>query len=145
YERTVAMVAVMSGDPNLQGRIHERLLDKINRDTCVLVAHSLGTVIAYRTLCEHPEIELDTFVTLGSPLGGDFIGDDAAHDWPGGVRRWVDVFARGDSVASGSVAARFGDRVEEHRIDNGHRAHDPEPYLNARATGAAIARALGDN
>ncbi len=28
-------------------------------------------------------------------------------------------------------------------IDNGHRAHSPEPYLNSRPTGAAIAAALG--
>jgi surfactin synthase thioesterase subunit len=32
--------------------------------------------------------------------------------------------------------------AEDHLIDNGSRAHDPEPYLNAWATGAAIARAL---
>ena len=40
------------------------------------------------------------------------------------------------------MAERFGDRVEEHVVDNGHRGHDPEPYLNSRATGAALARAL---
>jgi hypothetical protein len=28
-------------------------------------------------------------------------------------------------------------------VDNGHRAHDPEPYLNSSATGAAVADALG--
>jgi hypothetical protein len=27
-------------------------------------------------------------------------------------------------------------------VDNGHRAHDPEPYLNSSATGAAVADAL---
>ena len=27
-------------------------------------------------------------------------------------------------------------------IDNGHRAHAPEPYLNAFPTGAAVAAAL---
>ena len=33
-------------------------------------------------------------------------------------------------------------RVEDHLVDNGHRAHDVEPYLNASVTGAAIAAAL---
>jgi hypothetical protein len=42
-----------------------------------------------------------------------------------------------------SLRDRFGDRIEEVLIDNGHRAHAPEPYLNAEPTGAAIARALG--
>jgi hypothetical protein len=27
-------------------------------------------------------------------------------------------------------------------VDNGHRAHAPEPYLNSAATGAALAAAL---
>jgi alpha-beta hydrolase superfamily lysophospholipase len=40
------------------------------------------------------------------------------------------------------VQEPYGSRVEDHLIDNGSRAHDPEPYLNAWATGAAIARAL---
>ena len=141
YERTVAMVAIMAGDPTLRERIHDRLLERINRDTRTVVAHSLGSVIAYRALCAHPEVEIDTLVTLGSPLGGDFLDDDETA-WPGSVQRWVDISARGDVAASGSVADRFGDRVEEHRIDNGHRAHDPEPYLNSRATGWAITRAL---
>ena len=40
------------------------------------------------------------------------------------------------------MAERFGDRVEEVLVDNGHRAHAPEPYLNSAPTGAAIAEAL---
>jgi hypothetical protein len=32
--------------------------------------------------------------------------------------------------------------VEDVLIDNGHRAHAPEPYLNAAPTGGAIAAAL---
>jgi hypothetical protein len=42
-----------------------------------------------------------------------------------------------------SLTDQFGPRVEEFVIDNGHRAHSPEPYLNSRPTGAAIAAALG--
>ena len=34
-----------------------------------LVAHSLGTVVAYEALCAHPEWPVHTFVSLGSPLG----------------------------------------------------------------------------
>ena len=36
----------------------------------------------------------------------------------------------------------YDERVEDVLVDNGHRAHDPEPYLNAAATGAAIAAGL---
>ncbi len=144
YDRTVAMVATMASDPSLRDRIHQRLLDRMGSETRVLVAHSLGTVIAYRTLVAHPEVDLDMLVTLGSPLGSDHYTDgEQAGSWPGSVRRWVNVIARGDHVADADgLRGRFGDRVEEHLIDNGHRAHHPEPYLNSQVTGGAIAAAL---
>jgi hypothetical protein len=54
----------------------------------------------------------------------------------------VNVRAIGDKAAAVSLREKFGPRIEEFLIDNGHRAHDPEPYLNAAVTGAAIAAAL---
>jgi hypothetical protein len=54
----------------------------------------------------------------------------------------VNIRALGDKAAAVSLREKFGDRVEEFLIDNGHRAHEPEPYLNAAATGAAVAAAL---
>ncbi len=54
----------------------------------------------------------------------------------------MDVRAIGDKAAAVTLREKFGTRVEELLIDNGHRAHDPEPYPNAPATGAAIAAAL---
>jgi hypothetical protein len=48
-----------------------------------------------------------------------------------------------DPVAQpGRVPDRFGSRVEERLIDNGHRGHHPEPYLNSRAVGDVVAAAL---
>src|SRR5215510_1180064 len=67
---------------------------------------------------------------------------DGQGQWPGSVERWVNVRAVGDKAAAVSLRDKFGDRVEEVLVDNGHRAHDPEPYLNAAVTGAAIADAL---
>ena len=53
----------------------------------------------------------------------------------------VNVRAVGDLVAS-TLDGRFTGPIEEHMVDNGHRAHDPVTYLNARATGVAIAAGL---
>jgi hypothetical protein len=47
-----------------------------------------------------------------------------------------------DLACETCLADHFGPRVEELVIDNGHRAHAPEPYLNSSVTGAAIAAAL---
>jgi hypothetical protein len=53
--------------------IRERLghiLYKYRRKDIMLVAHSMGSIIAYDTLIHTvPDVEIDTFITLGSPLG----------------------------------------------------------------------------
>ena len=115
----------------------------------MIVSHSIGTMLSYMALCSHPHWRVHTFVTLGSPLASPMIFEhldpppiDGKGQWPGSVQRWVNVRAIGDKAAAVSLQKKFGPRVEEHLIDNGPRAHDPEPYLNAATTGAAIAAAL---
>jgi pimeloyl-ACP methyl ester carboxylesterase len=114
----------------------------------VLVAHSLGTGLSYVALCNHPEWSVDTFITLGSPLASPLMVEQVGaslHDdygaWPG-VRRWVNIRAVDDAACAAPLTGVFGTRIEEFLIDNGHRAHAPEPYLNAQPTGEAIAQAL---
>jgi pimeloyl-ACP methyl ester carboxylesterase len=150
WDRTVDLVTTLSSDPAVARTARERLLALLGADTRVVVAHSLGTILAYNVLCEHPELAVDTFVTLGSPLGTDLTaemlpppGEDGFHRWPGSVQRWVNVAAVGDrATGSGELKPRFGPRVEDRRIDNGHRAHDPVPYLNSAATGEAVATSI---
>jgi len=36
----------------------------------------------------------------------------------------------------------FDGPVSERLVDNGHRVHDPEPYLNNPTTGEAVSRLL---
>lgn len=143
YRRTVDMFAAMAADPTLTDRVRQRLVDVIGADTRIVVAHSLGSVVAHQVLTSHREIEVDTLVTLGSPLGAvpfRLVGDQ----WPGRTRRWVNVVAPTDPVTEpGRVPRVFGDRVEERLVDNGHRGHHPEPYLNSFAVGQVVADALG--
>jgi hypothetical protein len=73
----------------------------------VLVAHSLGSVVAYETLWHDPSLELDCLVTLGSPLGMPGVvferlrpaPADGRGARPPGVRRWVNIADVGDIVA----------------------------------------------
>jgi pimeloyl-ACP methyl ester carboxylesterase len=151
FDRTVDMVTMMATVPDLREKVWERVDGAVTDETVVLVGHSLGSIVSYNALRRHPEWKVHTFVTLGSPLGQPMVlgqldppvaaGETAP--WPGSVPRWVNVAAVGDHAAAISrLADVFGDRVEDVRVDNGHRAHDPEPYLNASPTGAAIAAAL---
>ena len=149
FDRLVDMVTIMATKPDLRARMRARAEAMVDDDTRVIVAHSLGTLFSYMALCNHPHWRVHTFVTLGSPLASPAIFErlepppiDGKGQWPGSVERWVNVRAIGDKAAAVTLRERFGSRVEEVLIDNGHRAHDPEPYLNSAATGAAIAAAL---
>ncbi|MPY63374.1 hypothetical protein [Streptomyces spongiae] len=73
----------------------------------VVIAHSLGSVVAYEALHAHPELDVDLFLTLGSPLAlrhgvfdrlspAPFTG---TGERPPGVRRWVNLSDHGDIVA----------------------------------------------
>lgn len=149
-DRTIDMVTMMARKPDIRRDSRKRLLDVISTQTRVIVAHSMGTVISHQTLALNPDIEIDMLVTLGSPLGSDYVfpslqGERAGDlgPWPGSTRRWVNVAAHGDQAAAvNKLADKFGEHVEDHVIDNGYRAHDPEPYLNSKVTGAVIAEAL---
>ena len=101
------------------------------------------SVIAHEALVAHPEVAIETLLTLGSPLGSPPFMTEG--EWPGSTARWVNVVAITDPVAlPGRVQDRFGSRVEERLIDNGHRGHHPEPYLNSRAVGEVIAATLAN-
>jgi len=138
-------------DDDLRTRVRARLEAVIDADTRVVVAHSMGTVVAYEALVEHPEWPVETLFTIGSPLGNDWVFDGlrpapvaGIGTWPGSINRWVNVASVGDqAIDEPRLANRFGDGVTDLGVDNGHRAHDAEPYLNAPTPGRALADALG--
>jgi len=149
FDRTVDMITIMTTVPDLWDQVQQRVDSVINERTEVVVGHSLGSVISYSALRKNADLNVHTLVTLGSPLGQPTIHAQihpaitADNGWPGSVQRWVNVAAVGDHAAAVHCLADVLDpRIEDVRVDNGHRAHDPEPYLNASVTGAAIAAAL---
>jgi hypothetical protein len=147
--RTVAQLGRYFGDPAVRAEVHRRLDDAIAADTRVVVAHSLGSVVAYEVLARRTGRPID-LVTIGSPLGQHAIIGTALQPplvggsgtWPSVVRCWTNVTAIGDPVADGHPVSAVFDGVVEVRVDNGHRRHDPEPYLCARSTGEAVAAGL---
>jgi hypothetical protein len=127
----------------------------VNTDTRVLLAHSLGSVIAYEALHHYAGTprwaNLRTLVTLGSPLGIPNLIFEALEPtpvagrgiWPTGIERWINISDDGDVVALVKVLRPlFGDALVDVRIFNGAAAHDVMPYLTAPETGKAIADGL---
>jgi hypothetical protein len=57
------------------------MLKKHRRKKIMLVAHSMGSIIAYDVLTQYvSDIEIDTFITLGSPLGSPVIKSKIAAE-----------------------------------------------------------------
>lgn len=84
----------------------------------VVLAHSLGSVVAYESLWEHQDCQVGLFVTVGSPLAMpgvvlDRLEPARERRKPPGVRRWVNVADVADIVAlpDWGLGARF-DGVE---------------------------------
>jgi len=79
-------------------------IDKIVTSTlngrCVIVAHSLGTVVAYRLLKASNGIDAPLLLTLGSPLGiGPVRAAVVPRKSPSAVARWVNAYDDRDDVA----------------------------------------------
>ena len=127
-----------------------RVAECVSAETRVVVGHSLGSIVAYEALCQNPQWQIDTLVTIGSPLGiPNLIFDrlvpapiDGCGRHPE-VRQWVNVADSGDIVALvKELEPLFEGRVQDRLIYNGASAHHAARYLTARETGAAIASAL---
>jgi len=149
-DRLLAQAGAYLENEDIRRQAQSRLEAVIGLDTEVVVAHSLGTVVAYETLCKHPEWDLSGLLTMGSPLGGELIlgmlepAPEAGRGrFPGGVERWVNIRNSDDPACMHPLAEVFDGPVSDRLVDNGHRVHDPEPYLNNPTTGGAIAEMLG--
>jgi len=136
-------------DRHLHDQIVKRVTAQIDPGIKVVIGHSLGSVVAYEALCccKH---EVDTFITLGSPLGiKKLIFDhlepapmDGVGQWPG-VRIWLNVADKGDLVAmEKSLAGLFGEKVEDLIVYNGWKAHEGTMYMGQKEIGEAVAKAL---
>jgi hypothetical protein len=141
-------------DADIRSMAQETVDVVVTPDTRVLVAHSLGSVVAYEALHRYADSEkwvnVHTLVTLGSPLGiRNLIFDKLSPapekrkgKWPKLLKRWTNISDDGDVVALHKKLGDLFDGVVDIRIDNEARAHDASPYLTAAATGTAIADGL---
>jgi hypothetical protein len=137
-------------EPGLAARVRELVASAFGEDTSVVVAHSLGSVIAY-DLLRRSEIppnqvaEVRTLVTFGSPLAiptvrrGLGVVDGEPLKLPGDIE-WVNAFDPGDFITGGRGLGNFAPAIRDAQVRNGvvdpHRA---VTYLRARPVARAIA------
>lgn len=125
-----------SNHERIASRIREKLKHSLRQavsegEHLLLIAHSMGSIIAYDALWELHHVEgfthcVDCLLTIGSPLGMRYVqkrlaGHDrkAAQRYPGNIRRWVNIAAHGDLVAlDPRLADDFGEMLEQHCIES---------------------------
>ncbi|WP_117210726.1 serine peptidase [Allorhizocola rhizosphaerae] len=98
----------------------------------VVIAHSLGSVVTFETLCAHEDLSVDLLITLGSPLALPYIHNRLAFTVkrPPRAGRWLNLADIGDLVA---VPRKLGGLFE---VDSHHELtialfafHAVERYL----------------
>ena len=133
----------------------------------LLIGHSMGSIIAYDTLWELSHVEgidakVDLFLTLGSPLGMNYVqrrllgnNEKGRKKYPGNIRRWVNISSVGDITAldrtfrddfSHMIEYGMIDSIEDHseaiynffRNDAGLNVHRSYGYLVNPAVGYVI-------
>ncbi|MDH5553185.1 MAG: lipase family protein [Nitrosomonas sp.] len=158
---------------NIASEIRELLKQELrpilaNNDKVLLIGHSLGSVIAYDTLWELSHLErlsgkIDLFLTIGSPLGMNYVqrrlmGHDktGVNKYPTNIKRWENISSVGDVTALDRVFSDdfspmldFGvvESIEDHcdgiynffRNEAGLNCHRSYGYLVNPAVGKVIA------
>jgi hypothetical protein len=138
-------------EPETRQLARERLSRLLGPESRLVVAHSLGSIVAYEVLCAAVPPIAPALITLGSPLGLPNLifhrlepkpVDDRGR-WPGSTTDWTNVADRHDIVALvKKLSPLFGERVRDVLVDNEAQAHDVGAYLTAQCTGEAALAAL---
>lgn len=132
-------------------------LEEVDRRPHVVVAHSLGSVIAYDCLKRVAGIrDIDLLVTVGSPLGLSEVQHNLRPEWsrddgfPAALSRWVNVADRLDPVCSadpliaGDYRRNREKVVEDRVVDNrGVMRHPAGKYLRQTVVQEAVRQGLG--
>jgi hypothetical protein len=121
-------------------RVSERLQEALARgDEVLLLAHCLGSVIAYDTLWELSHVQgrqdkLSTWITFGSPLGDEFVKRQllgaqrtGTERYPTNILNWHNIAAEDDFTCHDETVAndfshmqdkRMLSRIRDYRIYN---------------------------
>ena len=152
-KRSVRQVSAYVNDPSVQVEVRGRVQALLNDDTRVIIAHSLGSVVAFE-MAHRLQRPLELLLTLGSPLGlRRPIYERLAErgKFPPQVRRWLNLADPDDFVAAVpdlgplySEGMPPGSRFEQvTTVNNGASPHSAEYYLGKAEVGHAVAAALG--
>ncbi|MDP9955098.1 hypothetical protein J2X97_000735 [Epilithonimonas hungarica] len=132
-------VATYLVSDNARKEINDLHISSLTEEPTILIAHSLGTVIAYdilHTLVEE-KYDIRGLITLGSPLGVNAVKRQLypAPAYPPSLKGpWVNIYDPKDIVALNPLDNknfRVTPKIENREIENdSENRHDITPYLS---------------
>jgi hypothetical protein len=128
-------------DPDCRWAAQRAVLDQLPRSgSIILIAHSLGSVIAVDLLTKLPPgLTVDLLLTIGSPLAIKRLGDpgfDAEFPYDR-VRGWINLYDPGDIVTVGCGVGRRFPTACDITVETG-QSHNAAAYLSNPAAAAVI-------
>ena len=118
--RLLRQAYVYLRQPGAAEQIDARVAPHFSEGPCVIIAHSLGTVVSFKLLrrmaLEGRPLEVPLFLTLGSPLSLRTVRKALGPSFapPKGVGRWLNAYDKDDFVALGQGLTRstFAEGIE---------------------------------
>jgi len=123
----------------------QQVTDALEPDTCVLVGHGFGSVVAFDVLRRARPSGIRALVTIGSPLGlaGVLRALNVPEPLtPPGDVRWTNVLDPGDVRTGGEGLADLGPGITDEYVDNGAAPAAAEAYLAQGVAARAILSAI---
>ena len=148
-----ADVAKYLTNPGIQTTINSGVLSAFKPgQEAVVVAHSLGTVVAYNVLmsrpAQFPSLKVPLFVTLGSPLAVTAVKSRVRpHTFPKPVGKWFNAFDPDDVVALHPLNKKHfdtGGTIDNHNGVKNHtdNQHSIGGYLDDEKVAKKIFEAI---
>ncbi len=136
--------------PHIQKAVDDIVGPSLTQGRTIVVAHSLGTIVAYRLLRYATQsVDVPLFMTLGSPLGIETVKNNLQpppRQIPAGVTKWLNGVDERDYVAlvsrlgGTSFAANIEDIIDIHNRQSD--AHFIVDYLSDTRISRRIHTAL---
>lgn len=132
-------------------RVNDLVASAIGTRPCIVVAHSLGSIVAYRVLRElGAAAQVRCLITVGSPLGLRTVRNllvPPARTFPAGVSSWFNAFDPADIVALhplDEVAWPIFPAIENHASVKNHMGnrHGISGYLDDPTVARAVYEGL---
>jgi hypothetical protein len=144
---TAGMVAQWGSDDKLRQQTRDVLLSQLKQGQYdIVLAHSLGSLIAYDTFIHKPEaIQGKSFITFGSQIGNPCVRDVFAGRIEGleAATKWYHLYNPDDHVLTASIricADNFVQVSTEFDKPNDILNHDAVYYLSHQNTKALVWR-----